>query len=115
MSGGIMYNQKEIVLLPFPYSDLTGSKKRPALIISNDKINKTQDKICCLITTNPHRDNLSITKESFEEGKLPFKSFVKPHRIFTIDENIIIKKICTINSHFHDIVIEKLNEYLEKD
>ena len=29
MNGGIMYEQKDIVLLPFPYSDLTGSKKRP--------------------------------------------------------------------------------------
>jgi len=36
-----MYDQGDIVLLPFPYSDLTGSKQRPALIISNEKFNKT--------------------------------------------------------------------------
>lgn len=30
-----MYDQRDIVLIPFPYSDLTGSKQRPALIVSN--------------------------------------------------------------------------------
>ncbi len=108
-----MYNQKDIVLIPFPYSDLTGSKQRPALIISNEKINKTQDRICCLITTNAHKDDLLIIKNSFKQGKLPFKSFVKPHRIFTIHKNIIRKKLCTITNNFHNKIIEKLLEYLK--
>jgi hypothetical protein len=33
---GIIYNQREIILLPFPYSDLNAAKKRPALIISHN-------------------------------------------------------------------------------
>lgn len=53
MRGGIIYEQKDIILVPFPYSDLTISKKRPALIISNKKINKMEDRICCLVTTSP--------------------------------------------------------------
>jgi len=106
------HNQKDIILIPFPYSDLTGSKQRPALIISNEKINKNQDRICCLITTNPHREDLEITRSSFKLGNLPFKSFVKPHRIFIINEDIIIKKLCTINDEFHDKVIKKINEYI---
>lgn len=31
-----MYEQRDIVLVPFPYSDLTGAKQRPALIVSNE-------------------------------------------------------------------------------
>ena len=108
-----MYNQKDIVLIHFPYSDLTLSKKRPALIISNDKINKMQDRICCLITTKSHKNDLKIEKSSIEEGSLPFQSFIKPHRIFTIDEKIIIKKLCKINNNLHNSVINKINEYLE--
>lgn len=108
----MIFNQKDIVLIPFPYSDLTLSKKRPALIISNEKINKMQDRICCLVTSKPHKDDLLITNDSFEEGDLPFKSFIKPHRIFTIDEKIIIKKLCTINNNFHSLVVKKLNEFL---
>ena len=109
-----MYNQKDVVLIPFPYSDLSISKKRPALIISNEKINKMQDRICCLVTSKGHKDDLSITKNSFEKGKLPFKSFVKPHRIFTIHEGIILKKFCTLKDDFHEEVILRLNKFLEK-
>ena len=112
MRGGTMYNQKDIVLIPFPYSDLTGSKKRPAIIISNEKINKTQDSICCLVTTNEHKDDIPIIKDSFNTGKLPFKSFVKPHRIFTINQGIVIKKLCAINKNFHKKIIKRINEYI---
>jgi len=108
-----MYKQKDIVLIPFPYSDLSGFQQRPALIISNEKINKTEDRICCLITTNPHKENLEVKKDCFNEGKLPFKSFVKPNRIFSISEKIIKRKICSINNKFHSDIIKKINEYLE--
>lgn len=110
-----MFNQKDIILIPFPYSDLTLSEKRPALIISNEKINKTEDRICCLITTKPHKNDLPIEKNCFREGSLPFKSFVRPQRIFTIHEKTIIKKFGSINDTFHDKIIEKFNEYLERD
>ena len=108
-----LYCQKDIVLIPFPYSDLTLSKRRPALIISNEKTDKMQDRICCLVTTKPHKDDLTITKDSFEDGILPFKSFIRPHRIFTINEKAIIKKLCRINNNLHISMINKLNEYLE--
>jgi len=107
-----MYSQKDIVLIPFTYSDLTLSKQRPALIISNEKINKMEDRICCLITTKSHKNDLKITESCFEEGTLPFKSFIKPHRIFTIQENVIIKKLCKINNELHNSVVEKINEYI---
>ena len=108
-----MYEQRDIVLIHFPYSDLILSKKRPALIISNQEINKMQDRICCLVTTKPHKDDLLIRKDSFESGTLPFKSFIKAHRIFTIHEKVIIKKLCTINNNLHKIVVKKINEYLK--
>ncbi|MEK6872753.1 MAG: type II toxin-antitoxin system PemK/MazF family toxin [Nanoarchaeota archaeon] len=109
-----MFNQRDIVQIPFPYSDLTGFKKRPALIISNKKLNGP-DKVCCLVTSNPQENDLSISKSSFEQGNLPFKSFIRPHRIFTVHEKIIIKKLCTIEGRLHNIVVEKLNDFLKKN
>ncbi len=107
-----MFNQRDIVLIPFPYSDLTASKKRPALIISNEKMNKMQDRICCLVTTKFHKDDLPITKDSISDGELPFKSFIKSHRIFTIEEGIVIKKLCAIDSALHKKVVKRINEFL---
>ena len=115
IQGGIMYEQKDIVLVPFPYSDLTGAKQRPALILSNSLINKSQDRICCLITSNPLEDGIVITNDSFESGKLPFKSWVKPHRLFTIHEKVIKKKLCTINNKFYDVILVRINEFLKRE
>ena len=108
-----VYEQRDIVLIPFPYSDLTGAKQRPALIISNSIINSTHDRICCLVTSNISKDGIIIENSHFEKGRLPFKSCVKPHRIFTIHEKIIKKKLCKINGIFHDKIIEKISEYLK--
>ncbi len=108
MIGGMMYNQGDIVLIPFPYTDLTGTKQRPALIISNEKINNTEDRICCLITSQPSNDGLVIDKNDFTSGKLPFKSWVKPHRIFTISERIVRKRLCTVNKAFHSKIVEEV-------
>src|SRR3989338_2827527 len=104
MKGGTVYDQKDIVLIPFPFTDLTGSKQRPALILSNRHLNKNQDRICCLITSNPSNEGLPIEKNNFEKGELPFKSWVKPFRLFTIHEKIIKKKLCSINNTFHDSI-----------
>ncbi len=50
---GITYNQREIVLVPFPYSDLTTTKRRPVLIISNNDYNHNfQDVLVYVITSN---------------------------------------------------------------
>ena len=109
-----MFDQKDVVLIPFPYSDLTGSKQRPALIMSNTKLNKTEDRICCLITSNEPSDGIFIAKESFLEGKLPFKSWVKPYRLFTINTKIIKRKICKLNDEFHKKIINSINSYIKK-
>ncbi|MEK6871320.1 MAG: type II toxin-antitoxin system PemK/MazF family toxin [Nanoarchaeota archaeon] len=91
---------------------ITGSKQRPALIISNEIVNNSHDRICCLISTIEQRGDIQILKNDFNKGKLPFTSFVRSHRLFTIHEKIIKKKICAVNEKFHTIVLKKINEYL---
>lgn len=48
-----MHKQRDILLIPIPFSDLTSSKKRPVVVISNDTYNsKTQDLVVAAITSN---------------------------------------------------------------
>ena len=68
------YNQREIVLVPFPYSDLSATKKRPVPIISNNNYNSTfQDVVVCVITSNLFKDEYSInlSNEDLETGMMP--------------------------------------------
>ena len=100
MRCGMIYRQGDIILIPFPYSDLAGLKKRPAIIISNSNL-KGEDFICSLITSNSPKDGIQIRDDFLKENKLPFKSWVKPQRIFTIDKKMIIKKITSVNNKFY--------------
>ncbi|MDZ7361513.1 MAG: type II toxin-antitoxin system PemK/MazF family toxin [candidate division KSB1 bacterium] len=46
------YKQGQIVLVPFPYSDLSGSKKRPVLVVSNDVYNASFPDIVVAVITS---------------------------------------------------------------
>ena len=99
----------DVVIIPFPFSNLKGSKKRPALVLADLQ---GDDIILCQITSQPTKDNLSVSllTSDFSSGKLPVNSFVRPSRIFTADKGIIIGKAGTVKQFISDsavnIVIE---------
>ena len=87
-----------VVVLPFPYSDLSNSKKRPALVIA---ALEGDDVILCQITSKQRKDKHSIElKDSdFKQGKLNIESYIRPSRIFTADKSIILYKIGSIKEN----------------
>ena len=79
----------DIVIIPFPFTDLSGSKKRPAFVVANLP---GDDIIVCQITSKTKYDSLSLslTSNDFNSGSLPVDSFIRPNKIFTADKNIIL-------------------------
>ena len=74
------YEQGEIVLLRFPFSDLSSSKQRPALVLSPHSFNAAQeDVITCLITSHIESDSYGviIQPQDMGNGFLPTKSRIK--------------------------------------
>jgi mRNA interferase MazF len=98
--------KSDIVVVPFPFSDLSSSKRRPALVITELTGN---DVILCQITSKTINDKYSIelVNSDFESGKLDQDSNIRPNRIFTADSNIILYKIASIKK-------EKMNEVINK-
>ncbi len=91
--------QGDIVLLPVPFSDQTTQKVRPAIVVSNDKINsKSQDIILVPVTSvlkeAPH--SIIITQNSLSYGKLIVESRVRADKIFTAHKSLIKMKIGAI-------------------
>ncbi len=81
----------DIVVLPFPFSDLSKSKKRPALIVSNLQ---GDDVILSQITSEARIDDYSITliSDDFKQGNLNLTSIIRPNRLFTAEKSIILYK-----------------------
>jgi len=99
----------DIVVIPFPFSDLSNSKKRPAMVISNLK---GDDVILCQITgTRSDEYSININNNDFVQGKLVHdNNFIRPNRIFTADKNIILYKIGKIKD---DKIRETINKLVE--
>jgi mRNA interferase MazF len=97
----------DIVVVPFPFSDLSASKKRPALVLADLKGN---DIILCQITSRDIKDQYSIfiSDNDFETGQLPVSSNIRPNRIFTADKNIIIKKTAKLKGVAIEKTIQKI-------
>lgn len=68
--------QRDIILINFPFSDLTGAKVRPALVVSNDQYNRNNlDALVLAITSNlsPYSYKIFIENKDLERGSLPVK------------------------------------------
>ncbi len=76
----------------FPFSDLSKSKKRPALVVANLL---GDDIILCQITSEARIDDYSIvlSNSDFKKGNLNLTSMIRPNRLFTADKSIILYKI----------------------
>ena len=102
-----------VVVVPFPFSDLTRAKRRPALIIAELE---WDDLILCQITSQRVRDRyaVSIEENDFEIGTLRQKSNVRPNRIFTADRHIVLYHAAHLKHGKVKEVIDKIVEILRQ-
>ena len=79
-----------IVLIRFPFSDLSSSKLRPAVVLAHAG---GVDWTLCQVTSNAYGDSeaLLLTGASFASGGLPRDSFVRPGKLFTASESIAVR------------------------
>ena len=75
----------QIVILPFPFSDLSQSEFRPALLLADAG---RGDWIACQITSNPYADTraIALTDADFASGSLERLSYARPGKLFTANE-----------------------------
>ena len=109
-----MFKQGDIVIVKFPFTDGSEFKKRPALVISNNKIETSEDCLLVQITSKLNNDGLSITIHKGDCLKhLPLKSYIRLHKIFTIYKSLILSKISEVNKSFIRAVSNKIFELIE--
>jgi len=95
-----------VVVIPFPFSDLSSIKRRPALVLANLI---GDDYIVCQISRDLNITDYSISlkKQDFSNGFLSHDSYIRTNKLFTIDKSLILYSVGTIN-------ILKLKEVLDK-
>lgn len=96
-----------IVLVPFPFSDLSRSKLRPALVLADTD---QGDIILAQITSKPYADSYSIEiKDSdFLFGSLRITSYVRPGKLFTANQSLIKAEVGKLKSEIFNKIIQQV-------
>ena len=93
------YKPGDLILIPFPFSDLTTLKKRPALILKEKDY--FGDFLAVPITSQSHHEiSIMLENKDLSKGELPKKSWLRIDKIYTLNENLIIKKFGTLKIAF---------------
>ncbi|MFH1592954.1 MAG: type II toxin-antitoxin system PemK/MazF family toxin [Candidatus Woesearchaeota archaeon] len=103
-----MIEQRDLLLVPFPFSDQSGKKVRPVIVVGNNEFNDLSGDVVVIgVTSNITKDSYTVLLENkdLEEGKLMDLCCVKVENVLKLDKGLVIKKIGKIS-------VEKFKEIL---
>ncbi len=106
-----MIEQRDLLLVPFPFSDQSGRKVRPVIVISNNGFNMYSDDIVVVgVTSNISKDKytISLTNNNLDDGKLFTNCCIKTENLLKLDKELVIKKIGRANKKTLKTIIIKL-------
>ena len=95
------YKRGDIVLIKFPFTTLLKSKKRPVLLIKSE--NEQNDFLCFQITSKNTQTKLHIIDHTdIIDGNLKLRSYVKYDKCFTLNSELVDKKLASVSSLYMD-------------
>jgi mRNA-degrading endonuclease toxin of MazEF toxin-antitoxin module len=101
----------EIVVIPFPRNDPSAGKRRPALVIADLP---GADLILCQITSRAHWDAFAVPldKSDYERGGIAQPCFIRPQRLFTIEQRVCLRAVGKVTAQKFDEVFKKARSLL---
>lgn len=95
---------RQVILLPFPFSDLSANKLRPALLLAAAG---KGDWVLCQITSNPYADPraVELPETAFADGGLQRISYARPGQLFTANESLFRSMAGTLSVDRHAQVV----------
>ena len=95
----------EIVVIPFPHTD--SGKRRPALVIADLP---GADLILCQITSRGHWDSFAVPldKSDCERGEIGQPCFIRPQRLFSVEQHVILHSVGKVTAEKYDEVFKKV-------
>lgn len=98
MPSTISYNRGDVVLVPFPFTDLSSAKQRPALVVSADVFNAVRDDVLVAAITSQvpatfAADEFLIPAGALAACGLPKPSVVKLNKMVALHHQLVIKRI----------------------
>lgn len=103
----------EIVVVPFPFTDLSSTKRRPALVLSSTAYQEQTGHLILSMITTATRSNWfnDVSLSEWEQVGLPHPSLVRA-KLFTLDERLIIRSLGELSKADRQAVVRSLSDIL---
>ena len=113
MKSFYKFNAGEIVLVQFPFTNLSAKKVRPALIICDDD---NADVLVAPISTvvNAGRDDTTLINADYKTVPLPAVSCVRYKKLFTLDKSLILKKVSELKQKTLKQIKQKIINFIQR-
>ena len=103
--------------MPFPFTDLSAVKRRPAIVISPDSFNEKGEDLILVAVTSRFPSELSEIEVTLEKGDikeemLPKSSIVRLAKIFTMHSSLVVKKAGSLKEQKIDEILDRLIAFL---
>ena|ERR1044072_9291479 len=100
-----------VVLVPFPFSDLSQSKLRPAVVLAD--VGKG-DYILCQVTSNAYSDSraIELTNNDFASGSLHVVSYARPAKLFTAHRKLLVAQVGVLTDDIFKKIVEAVVKLL---
>ena len=112
-----MPEQGDIVLIPVPFTDLSSTKRRPVIVVSNDDYNqRRQDIVVVAMTSNLSTGKYAFTISSsdLERGKLNRPGQIRVDKLYTLSQSIVVKTFGRVDAATLDRIRGLLHDLLAK-
>lgn len=106
------YKPGQIVVIPFPFSDLSSTKVRPAVVVSNDRYNQHHNVLLAGIYGKKKPCALALSNSNLVGNNLSKDSFISVQNIFACDNKRIIKVIDEISPPYSNKLSKHIHDYL---
>jgi mRNA interferase MazF len=109
------YDRGDVLLVHFPFSDQSTSKKRPAVIISSNTYNNTSQDIVIMAITSQTGSNIGIGECVIEnwQGAGLLKSSAVKSAISTIEQSLVLRKLGRLSPKDLSLLEKALKELLD--
>ena len=106
-------SESSVVLVKFPFSDLSSSKLRPAVVLASVG---RDDWILCQVTSNPYADPraIQITNGDFKTGSLQRLSYARPTKLFTANSSLMEIEVGRLNAIAFNNIVNAVVDILQK-
>ena len=106
-------SESSVVLVKFPFSDLSSSKLRPAIVLASVGRN---DWILCQVTSKPYTDPraIQITNGDFKTGSLQRLSYARPTKLFTANNSLMEIEVGRLNAIAFNNIVNAVIDILQK-